>query len=385
LIYTNQNNDWGFFGHRLINELAVFTLPPPLIGFYKKNIDYIRDHAVDPDMRRHASNFEAIRHYIDIDHWGKYPYPEVPREFEDAIIKYATFTGIREDQIDTLMTSFSNDSLYILHENQNLYAGPYIEFKKYFSEVFMPHYYDDEWKVEIQGIDFIDSQYNWIGVQDHFSSYGILPYNLVSMYYALQKAMREKDTERILRLSADIGHYIADAHVPLHTTENYNGQLTGQDGIHAFWESRIPELFAESRYDFYVGKAEYISDIRSFFWAIVLESNSQVDSVLGIEQRLRLSYPTDKQYCYDDRNGAVVRQPCPEFALAYQNAMGDMVENRLQKSIKALGDLLYSAWIEAGQPTLITTLPDLADKDPLDSLRMVYDNHQERNYPEKKN
>ena len=59
--------DWGFFGHRRINKLACFTLPQDLFGFYKSNIDYIADHAVDPDKRRYASKFEAIRHYIDLD------------------------------------------------------------------------------------------------------------------------------------------------------------------------------------------------------------------------------------------------------------------------------------------------------------------------------
>ncbi len=63
-----------------------------------------------------------------------------------------------------------------------------------------------------------------------------------------------------MRISAEFGHYIADACVPLHTTSNYNGQLTDQVGIHAFWESRIPELFAVEEFDMIVGTASYIDD-----------------------------------------------------------------------------------------------------------------------------
>ena len=337
----------------------------------------MRDHSVDPDMRRHASKYEAIRHYIDIDHWGKYPYKEVPRNFENAILKYATFVAFNNDKEQMITSEIVGDTILLFKGTQAFYQGRYVDFRRHFSDVIMPFYYSEPWKLELNN-DTIFKGYNSLLVQDEFSSYGILPYNLVRMYYSLQKAMSEKDTERILRLSADFGHYIADAHVPLHTTENYNGQLTGQDGIHAFWESRIPELFAEENYDFYVGKAEYISDINGYVWNIVLESNSHVDSVLGVEARLRKSFPEDKQYCYDDRNGLIVRQPCPEFALAYQNAMGNMVEERLQKSIKALGDLLYSAWIEAGQPELIE-LPDLADDQNIDSLRLIYEDHSERN------
>ena len=64
---ANSDEDWGFWGHRKINRMAVFTLPPDLIIFYKKHIEFITDHAVDPDKRRYASKHEAVRHYIDLD------------------------------------------------------------------------------------------------------------------------------------------------------------------------------------------------------------------------------------------------------------------------------------------------------------------------------
>jgi hypothetical protein len=70
----------------------------------------------------------------------------------------------------------------------------------------------------------------------------------------LVDAFKARNFELILRQSAELGHYIADAHVPLHTTSNYNGQLTNQLGLHAFWESRIPELFADKNYDYLVVK-----------------------------------------------------------------------------------------------------------------------------------
>src|SRR5690606_17228971 len=63
---------WGFFAHKQINRLAVFTLPPGLIGFYKKNIEYITHQAVNPDKRRYIMENEAPRHYIDLDIYGAY-------------------------------------------------------------------------------------------------------------------------------------------------------------------------------------------------------------------------------------------------------------------------------------------------------------------------
>ena len=59
---------WGFFGHKKINRVAVFTIPDSeLFQFYKKNIDYLTEHAVDPDKRRYSVKVEAEKHFIDID------------------------------------------------------------------------------------------------------------------------------------------------------------------------------------------------------------------------------------------------------------------------------------------------------------------------------
>ncbi len=73
---------------------------------------------------------------------------------------------------------------------------------------------------------------------DRFALHGIVPWHVPLVYSMLKKAFMEKNSERILYLSASLGHYIGDAHVPLHCTKNYNGQLTGQNGIH--WILGIP-------------------------------------------------------------------------------------------------------------------------------------------------
>lgn len=103
------------------------------------------------------------------------------------------------------------------------------------------------------------------------------------------EAFKSKDNKRIIQLSADLGHYVADAHVPLHTTSNYNGQYTNQIGIHALWETRIPEMYMTD-YDLFIGSAQYISDPVNFAWKIVRESNALVDSVLLIEKALNKSF-----------------------------------------------------------------------------------------------
>src|SRR4030095_2777581 len=136
-----------------------------------------------------------------------------------------------------------------------------------------------------------------IYLHDVLSEHGIVPYHLQAIQKRLTSAFRNNDLEAILRLSAEMGHYIGDACVPLHTTSNYNGQQTNQVGIHAFWESRIPELFAIDEFDMVVGTASYIDNPVTYFWGLVLDSHKEVDRVLSLEKELSLTYPPDQQYC----------------------------------------------------------------------------------------
>lgn len=277
LVTTSQSAYcWGFFGHRLINYYAVFLLPPEMTVLFKPNIEYLKEHAVDPDKRRYLVPQEGPRHYLDIDHYGTYPYPELPRTWKDAATKYSA---------DTL------------------------------------------------------------------AAHGIAPWWLQIMLARLTKAFKEKNRAAILKLSAEIGHYIGDIHVPLHASGNHNGQLTGQQGIHGFWESRIPEMFAEKEWDFYVGKAAYIDHPLSFAWQRMIESGLASDSVLKIEKQLSESYPSGK-YAFEPRNGILVRQYSSEYTRAYNARLNNMVERRMREAIHAVADFWYTAWVNAGQPDL---------------------------------
>lgn len=356
-----DHEEWGFWGHRRINRMAVFTLPPELIPFYKQNIEYITEHAIDPDKRRYATKFEAVRHYIDIDHWGTYPFPDLPRDFNEALLKYTGVYCIDSagDTTSVSMDTIQDQPYLLLETKKGVYRTHYHDnYKPFFYNKILPLYYEDDWVINCEMLDSlfglspgtIDCQRTF--ALDHFTKYGIVPYYLPVIQNQLTEAFLEKNISRILRLSAEIGHYIGDAHVPLHTTENYNGQLTNQVGIHAFWESRIPELFADKEYDYFVGKAEYISEPKPYFWDIVLESHLLVDSVLLIEKELSETFPGDKQYCYEERLGRTIRTQCRDYAAAYQKRMGGMVEERMQKTILSVGSCWYTAWVDAGQPDL---------------------------------
>lgn len=387
-VFLSSTVDWGFFGHRRINKLACFTLPQDLFGFYKKNIDYIADHAVDPDKRRYASKFEAIRHYIDLDIWGEAPFENIPRNWVELMMHYTSIKKVTS-RGDTLMWLNRKDLPYNLKNPEETFRfkDKEIDYRGYRNFVYdhiMSTYYEDErnvnkkamiaffgkYDIEVKGTRFI--------AVDEFTEHGIVPFHLSFMQKRLEKAFLAKDIPKILRTSAEIGHYIGDAHVPLHTTENYNGQLTDQLGIHGFWESRIPELFADKEYDYFVGKANYIEDKEEYFWDIVLDSHELVDSVLLIEKNLSLTFPQDQQICYDDRGNQLTRTQCKEYAKAYSNRMNGMVEERMREAILAIGSSWYTAWVDAGQPNL--SFENIAEE----SLQSTDDQEVEKAFQSKK-
>ncbi len=266
---------WGFFAHKKINQLAVFTLPPAMSVFYKQNIEYLTEAAVNPDRRRYAVADEAPRHYIDLDEYGDSALYKLPRYWSEAVKK------------------IGQDSLY---------------------------------------------------------AHGIVPWHIYRVYNQLKDAFFIKDPDNILRISAELGHYTADAHVPLHTTKNYDGQLTDQIGIHGFWESRLPELYFDE-YDFFVGKAVHIPNVQLAAWHIVINANKAVDSVLRFENLL-FEESGNGKFNFESKGKQTVKVVSEEYARRYHQMLAGMVERQFRASVKMTGDIWFTAWVDAGQPDL---------------------------------
>lgn len=244
--------------------------------FYKKHINHITEHAVDPDKRRYAIKEEAPRHYIDLDDYGDSAIYKLPKYWNQAVELYTRDTLIK---------------------------------------------------------------------------YGTVPWHVQTMKYRLTEAFINNDVQKILKYSAEIGHYIGDAHVPLHTTKNYNGQLTNQVGIHGLWESRIPELYAQN-YDMWIGKAAYIDNTQLKIWDAVKGANAALDSVLNFEQQVREKLPEDKWYGFEQRGAGMTKVFSQEYVKEYNEQLNGMVERQMRRAIKLTADFWFTCWVDAGQPDL---------------------------------
>jgi hypothetical protein len=362
---------WGFFAHKRINRLAALTLPPSMIVFYKKHIEYITEHATDADARRYIVAGEGPKHFLDMDHFGTFPFANLPRQAFDAQMVYTNIYGIKGKDTTQL---FGNqcfryqlnqqgklDSLFLVGTKSSTETTILLKaFRELWIQNFLPNINQDVLILPVQ--DSLAIRLKSVGITKKFDQilidpttfgqYGSLPWNLQRQYNRLVKAFQARDAENILKLSADIGHYIGDAHVPLHTVSNYNGQKSGQDGIHAFWESRLPELFADTEYDYFVGAPNLITNPDSAMWEMIFESHRYADTVLSIEKMLRISFPQREQMCSDVRSGKQILTQCRNYARAYQTAMDGLVERRMRDAIHHLSSIWYTAWMEAGQPDL---------------------------------
>ena len=187
--------------------------------------------------------------------------------------------------------------------------------------------------------------------EDSLNKQGTVPWTIQRTYYRLVNAFKKHDTLAILTASANLGHYIADAHVPLHLTQNYNGQFTNQTGIHALFETRIPELFGNS-YSYYIGKARYIENPLAEAFKICRTSYSEVDSVLRMERLLNKTFPASKKMVRVKRGNRMITDYSVEYSRAYQKLLKGMVQRRMRSAILEIGSYWYSAWVDAGQPDL---------------------------------
>jgi len=195
-----------------------------------------------------------------------------------------------------------------------------------------------------EGISRVESE-NIARLGKDITAKGRLPWKIDEVYRALVQAFRDRDTPRVLAQAATLCHLIADAHVPLHATDNYDGQLTGQRGLHSRWESDLVErnrLQLEAAVE--PAAAQRIADPVDYAFAVLRDSYLHSLQVLASDRESvtgkdLAETPEDERY--DD-----------EYFSRFYAREASRVAARLGASASATGSLWLSAWEEAGRPAL---------------------------------
>lgn len=168
---------------------------------------------------------------------------------------------------------------------------------------------------------------------------GILPWATERTFDSLRNCMQRSDFAKAQIFAADLGHYVADGHMPLHITKNYNGQLTGNTGIHSRYESTmINAHIAEIIY--YGEDATEISNVNQYIFDYLYENYPYCDSVLAADNYAKT--------ISSNTSSAAYKQALWDKSKSFTIPLFDHASH-------ALAALIYTAWIQAGSPPILGT------------------------------
>ena len=267
--------------------------------------------------------------------WGFWSHKEItkaaieslPEELHDFFRAHAD--SLIEKSVEPDQRRFSDRSEPFRH---------YINIDQYGSYPFgeLPHQYEEA--VSKYGKGTVDSS-------------GTVPWRIAEFTERLTESFRQRNVADIVFYASNLGHYIADAHVPLHATENYDGQLTDQKGIHSRWESRIPEKFGSS-FKLVAGHASYLEYPLEKAFDIILESFLEVDSVLAFDKEVQQSLPEKDRFVVKKSNNRVVYEYTDAYYKKYYSLLNGMVERRMNDAAQRVASYWLTAWVNAGKPEL---------------------------------
>jgi Secretion system C-terminal sorting domain len=169
---------------------------------------------------------------------------------------------------------------------------------------------------------------------------GTLPWAISSAYNSLVVNLESGQLERADSIIADLGHYVGDAYQPLHCTENYDGKLTGNKGIHSRFESGLLDDYQAniSFSPFEVSRID--TSALEFAFRIIGKSNALVSTILAADTYAK---SVDSQF------GSA-------YYAAMWQALDTLMNEQIDGAAQALASLVYSAWLDAGSPNLTTSL-----------------------------
>lgn len=205
------------------------------------------------------------------------------------------------------------------------------------------------------------------------SDVGTAPWRVLQLYKLIVEELtnldskpdnlKEQHINQALVYSGLMSHFVGDLANPHHTTANYDGQLTGNKGLHAYFESmvvaelslKLPEKIREkaTRKGLWLSnysrkeRAEILSDPQKLVWALVADSHTKVGRLTSLDNRHSIlsksAVDTDT-----GKQAAAERKPPKDAARRYEK----FAVERLAVGANALATLWQLAWKDAGSPDM---------------------------------
>ncbi len=164
---------------------------------------------------------------------------------------------------------------------------------------------------------------------------GVLPWQIGVYSEKLTNALKAHHWDEARLMAALLAHYVAEAHDPFNTTENFDGKLSGQPGANLRFGGSLVDRFSLF-FPVRPNDALYIHDPTDHAFDECLSAHSWLETILLADRRARkgLSDYTDEYY---DR---------------FYNQAGAVVFRELSDAATDVGSYWFTAWINAGRPSL---------------------------------
>jgi hypothetical protein len=164
---------------------------------------------------------------------------------------------------------------------------------------------------------------------------GLLPWQVGEDSLRLTEAFKSRNWDQVKLEAAVLAHYVADAHDPLHVTQNFNGQLTGQAGLSDRYEIRLLDRYSKF-FILHPEDAAKIDDPTEYAFQTCLEAYTWLDSIILADLRAREGLPD-----YTD-----------EYFDRFYSQVGATAMRAINEAAHDAGSYWYTAWLNAGKPAL---------------------------------
>ena len=185
-----------------------------------------------------------------------------------------------------------------------------------------------------QTLDSVKALYGSATVLDN----GILPWATKASFDSLRNCFQRHDFAKAKFFAADLGHYVADGHMPLHITKYYDGQFPEKDGLHSRYESTMIGSYI-SQITYTGEDITEIIDVNQYIFNYLYSNYIYVDSVILADS-------------YAKTQGTI-------YSTAYKTALWTKTKGftipLFKHASHALAELIYTAWVQAGSPSLINS------------------------------
>ena len=183
--------------------------------------------------------------------------------------------------------------------------------------------------------------------EDKIRKYGIAPWAINETCERIIDLLKKNQLEEAIYNMGVVGHYIADLHMPLHTVINYNGQFSGNDGIHKRWEHRLVDEYVKKIKP--VGKIETVEDPWSFSMKIVKESFKLHHLILEADTKARKLLTKEQADRLNSNDVLSFEKP---YLDSLYDDTGNLLNERMGRAVMRLASLWNYCWEQAGSPNL---------------------------------